>query len=473
MENDILEQGQSKNNFMKRIVILISLLVSFCALQAQDTIYPYQTNGIFYVDTSFIHLENELSHSPHIGVGGYADHATGTWCSNDVFAIKHIGSQVRITGVAMPFLFRTEFIHTTPPEDWNHLYGILITIDSDDYAHPHVHLTSSYVLPDDPYDCYLALQNESVCGELDTVIGAYSFYFEEPIIVSGPFYIGCYVKNSHTRYGIGHESYYGISCQNYPEPSITYDSCILGYYLSNDDSTVRSQYLFAAAAGCFELMCPIFSVPDTDSFGCPEVEGFGFAGINAGTPTFVWDSAGEYGRIQLAYGPYDMPLDSLRIVETRGWYHELFDGTLSPDVYYQARVRARCHHRCPIHDTVMWTAWSDPVFFYTGDHMPDTTHHQDTTHHEEGITVPAETLPFTIMPNPARGGEALIVAIEQAVPLRDLTLAVHDAAGHEMLRMEVCERRFALPTHGLQAGVYAATLFSLQGSTTRRIVIEN
>ena len=139
-------------------------------------------------------------------------------------------------------------------------------------------------------------------------------------------------------------------------------------------------------------------MPDTDSFGCPEVEGFGFAGMMAGSPTFTWTPAAEHRLYQLAYGPYDAPLDSLQVVETDNYFLELSDPSLSRDVYYQARLRAKCHHACPVHDTVMWTAWTDPVYFYTGDNMPDTTHHHGEP---EGIAEVNGPVHFALAPNPA------------------------------------------------------------------------
>ena len=174
---------------------------------------------------------------------------------------------------------------------------------------------------------------------------------------------------------------------------------------------------------------------------------------------------------QVAYGPYNAPTESLRRVETNQGYLELFDNTLSTDVYYQALVRARCHHSCLVHDTVMWTAWSDPVYFYTGNHMPD------TTHQPEGIHAPdahqsESGIQFLIIPNPARNGDMQVVEIEKGGPLSGVRLTLHDAAGHEVWSMEVKEHRFALPSQGLAAGVYMATLSSSLGTVTRRVVIE-
>ena len=39
---------------------------------------------------------------------------------------------------------------------------------------------------------------------------------------------------------------------------------------------------------------------DTDSFEFPEVEGFAFAGMNAGNPTLEWDAEAVHRRYQMA-----------------------------------------------------------------------------------------------------------------------------------------------------------------------------
>jgi hypothetical protein len=101
--------------------------------------------------------------------------------------------------------------------------------------------------------------------------------------------------------------------------------------------------------------------------------------------------------------------------------------------------------------------------------MPDTTHHIQ----RESIATAEEALPFAIVPNPSRAGTRLVVEIGQQVPLQGLTLTLHDAAGHEVLRMEVKEHRFALPTQGLPAGVYMAALASPKGTTVKKMAVEN
>ena len=297
---------------------------------------------------------------------------------------------------------------------------------------------------------------------MDTVVDAYALYFDEPISVSGTFYVGFYIKKHHSRFAAAHEMYAALDCSvDFPT---VYDSSLLLYNM-NDAFTVRYFYPYSTAGGMY-LYCPILSIPDTDTFSCPEVEGFGFAGMMAGSPTFAWDTAAEHGLYQLAYGPYDAPLDSLHVVETDNYFLELTDPSLSRDIFYQARLRAMCHHRCPIHDTVMWTAWTDPVYFYTGDNMPDTTHHHGEP---EGIAEVNGQVAFALAPNPAHGSVTLTL---EGMPAHGTVLTIHDGAGREVLRRVLHERMTRIETKGLTAGVYTVTVSNPQGVATRKLSVE-
>jgi hypothetical protein len=380
------------------------------------------------------------------------------------------------------------------------IQGVIIQIDSNDYEHPTIHYTNPVVWNYNetphvrPYDCHIAFSSLLECGGRDTVVEAYALYFDSPVVVGGTVYLGFVRKREKapdTSYYFSpnaDEGLLGLGWNKKCDSSFVAPS-YLQYALRSENPVWENQpreckYNHVSQYGtpCFETymsgmdynldrgsyvrttICPIVTIPDTDTFGCPEVEGFDFAGMYAGSPTFVWDSAAEHDYYQIAYGAYNLSVRQLQKDTTSRNFIELFG--LSPDIYYQARVRARCHHRCPIHDTVMWTAWSAPVYFYTGDHMPD------TTHQPEGIDAPGEVLPFAIVPNPSRSGERQVVEIGRQVPLQGMTLTLHDAAGHEVLRMEVKEHRFALPA-SLPAGVYVATLASPQGTAVRRVVVES
>jgi hypothetical protein len=458
---------------MKRIVILISLLVSFCTLQAQDTIYPFNEDYPFFNDSVY-----------HV-----IDADTESWCryiffTTELNALEHKNVQAVVTGLAIPYQFGYRPEYELYAADTISMQGLLFQIENNDYDNPNIHYTDSvvwnyYETPHvRPYDCHIAFRNHSECGEIDTVVEAYSLYFKHPIEVNGDMFIGIRFRRYNGVLG-WHEinrdeglldrTFNGTvdSCDTlYPYPAVVH------YIYYDNDRHWPSQFgtpyfpnLGHPHSTALRYICPILTIPDTDSFSCPEVEGFAFAGINAGAATLMWDTADGHTFYQIAYGPYDKPIDSLRIDTTSRRFMELFG--LSQDIYYQARLRAKCHHACPLHDTVMWTAWTDPVYFYTGDQMPDTSHQQPI-----GIAPASARMNFAIVPNPTRKGEMPDVVIDPGVPLQGLTLTLHDAAGREVLHTAVYTHRFALPVRSLPAGVYTATLASSQGQSSLRVVIE-
>ena len=461
---------------MKKLFLLLVIISSLFTLRAQDTIYPFAPGQIFESDS----------------INSYENNPPGFNYLSVLTQIRFcpaVVSDRMVTGLAISGDYSEILNHLYPGEPVK-IWGVIATLDSNDYRHPTFHFTQPLTLNQDethysyayrythlPSDCYIGIHYTAECPdkvEIDTVFGATILYFDNPLILNDTFWMSEIVTDAQDYSNLLtmdirtiDQCFNGFNAIHHNLPFIFYrfDSIVqhnLTIDLHNLTSAMRgSTYGYSRA-----LICPVFTLPDTDSFGCPEVEEFAFAGMNAGSPTFVWDTASEHEVHQVAYGPYDAPLESLRIAETNARFLELFDNSLRPDIYYQARVRARCHHRCPIHDTVMWTAWSAPVYFYTGDHMPD------TTHQPEGIDAPGEVLPFAIVPNPSRTGARQVVEIGRQVPLQGLTLTLHDAAGHEVLRMEVKEHRFALPA-SLPAGVYVATLASPQGTAVRRVVVES
>ena len=487
---------------MKKNLFLFSILAVFStcgltrglSLQAQDTIYPYAPDYPFFNDTIYgVQDSSFWSTKYYTGSSGFS-------------AIEHTNvPQTIVTGLAIPYRFGTMPLdrHGLPwpyCSDTISIQGIIVQIDSNDYENPTIFYTKPVVWNYNetphvrPFDCHLAFMSSSECGIMDTVVEAYSLYFETPIVVGGNVFLG-YVRKRDNNVADSFDYYFeknidegllgpqwNSKCaQSYPSPNIIVYSlrsehpqheplvdtidCKMNWCSQYGTPCLQSIQNTYMGSLITTTICPIVTMPDTDRFGCPAVEGFAYAGMFAESPTFVWDTAEEHDYYQIDYGAYNLPVHRLQRDTTSRNFIELFG--LSPDIYYQARVRARCHHQCPVHDTVMWTAWSAPIYFYTGDHMPD------TTHQPEGVAVPEEALHFVIVPNPSRTGARQVVEIGRQVPLQGLTLTLHDAAGHEVLRMEVKEHSFALPVQGLPAGVYMATLASPQGTTVKKLAIEN
>ena len=442
---------------MKRIVLFVSLLVSLCALRAQDTINP------FLMDSLTPTILRDSAHLFNIILGSQGD---STYIIRRIRTYGHDFPEQRlVTGLNIATKFGNK-----AAKDSVEVRGVLIKINDKDFQHPVCYFTQPVTAASHrPIDHYMAFDHDTSnitainCLRMDTVVPVYSFYFDNPIPVSDTVYLGMYITDGIPRGGIRYGDVYRnylCNCSGehtYNIPSAEWDV--------DDTGALHLHYMYRYGE-ILECIFPIYSMPDTDSFGCPEVEGFGFAGMMAGSPTFTWTPAAEHRLYQLAYGPYDAPLDSLQVVETDNYFLELSDPSLSRDIYYQARLRAKCHHACPVHDTVMWTAWTDPVYFYTGDNMPDTTHHHGEP---EGIAEVNGPVHFALAPNPAHGSVTLTL---EGMPVAGTVLTIHDGAGREVLHRTLHERVTRIATKGLAAGLYTVTVSNPQGMGTHRLSVE-
>ena len=444
---------------MKRIILFVSLLVSLCTLRAQDTI------NLFLMDSLTPTILRDSAHFFNIILGSQGD---STYLSRELRSYGHNFPENRIvTGLNIAMKFGNKAV-----KDSVEVRGVLIKINDKDFQHPVYYFTQPVTAASHrPFDHYMTFDHDTSnitainCQRMDTVVPVYSLYFDNPIPVSDTVYLGMYITDGIPRGGIR----YGDVYHNYIalcNSSSSANDLVPSAVWNVDDTGALYSCITHGYGTALECIFPIYSMPDTDSFSCPEVEGFGFAGMMAGSPTFAWDTAAEHGLYQLAYGPYDAPLDSLQVRETDNYFLELSDPSLSRDIYYQARLRAKCHHACPVHDTVMWTAWTEPVYFYTGDQMPDTTHHHGEP---EGIAEVNGQVPFVLAPNPAHGSVTLTL---ENVPVDGTVLTIHDGAGHEVLRRMLHERVTRIETKGMAAGVYTVTVSNPQGVATRRLSVE-
>ena len=443
---------------MKRIFIIFILAISVFGLRAQDTINPFLMDPITIPcirDSAFdfhISLDNNTGQDSIRYQGIYH-------CYRHDFQ-RLPQPQPTVTGLNIAMSFATS-THKKSIE----VRGVLIKIHNNDYNNPEYHFTRPVFSNSmRPCDHYMNFDHPNCMSPKDTVLPVYSLYFEHPVAVSDSAYLGVYVSDT-LPWG---QLIYGVNCRLIkPCDFYKYDtnSCLTEILFEIYDS--NNWFVTTPHSNRWtQCVFPIFTLPDTDEFSCPVVEDFGFGGMMAGSALFGWSNPTEHTLYQLAYGPYDMPLDSLQVVETTGSYYELSGRLLSQDVYYQARLRAKCHHACPVHDTVMWTAWSDTVFFYTGDHMPDTSHHSGQP---EGIAEAQGQAAFVLSPNPAHGSVTLTLS---HTPAEGTTLTVFDGMGREVLRQPLREQVTRIATSGFAAGVYTLTVSGPQGTASRRLSVE-
>ena len=239
---------------------------------------------------------------------------------------------------------------------------------------------------------------------------------------------------------------------------------------------------------------------------CDTVPNFHWKSIRMGYPTFAWDTDWfrEEDLFEVQFAPYrTSDWVTVSTADSSIEVYSVFD----PDIYYQARIRARRHHLCPIHDTMMWGPWCDPILFYTGPTEPDTT---------SAITpVEANGTPFTLTPNPATGTVTVSYSTG-AIPVpahsspphsgldpesqrsrikcgmrgevpfgaeecdKPLTITLTDATGREVLRKKFSIVNYSQPDTGqlsidvshFAAGIYLVTLTTPQGSSSRQLVVQ-
>ena len=487
-------------------------ILALGALKAQDTLYAFGVDKPIYYDLESLQYIGAHSDSNRgnfdsvirFDVISQRESPRGVmeWNSLNVvrFVLPPCHRRCRIAGVAMRFHLTPDSIPERNVYTHNILRGALVTFDSGDYQNPQIRLTASNVVHGQPTDCYIYFNHQSFmdsihheitskCERVDTIIPGYALYFDEPITVSDTFYLGNYVRREATKrtYPFCYSDYiFTFKC-------ISSDNFNEGYYWSGhdysdsgpspffvagldyDDSTVTAITWDHSWAGVMRYYsyCPII-IPDTDDYdyGCPEVEGLRVVPDGSILPNLAWDEVEDCNLYEVAWGLTDVPFDELWRDTTSLTSIELTDHGMTSELDFQAYVRARCHHDCLLQDTMTWSPWSNAVFFDCYGNPPDTGR-TDTTHTQPGGIAPAVgELPFTIVPNPVSSGGRLKVEIGGQVSLKGLTLMVHDASGHEALRMEVKAHSFALSTECLAAGVYIATLSSPQGSSSLRLVIE-
>ena len=442
---------------MKKVFFVIVAIACAGMLSAQDTIYPFRMD---YMDSVYPIMKDSTS---RFIIDEAEDLFWDTYRQRTVWGYR----------IMVPPKTVVWGLNVSTTLDWHSIRdsvevrGVVIQVLNDDYNNPICHFTNPLkAVSHRPYDLYWAFDHPTLCLNhgydtnsyyVDTVLGVYSLYFDFPIQVEGTVYVGVYATGNRPAEINPYYTDFRIPTGAYQCRIIDCDvnrHFVCAEWVDENDNMQLSLSIRPWPAGGVEGVFPIFTAPDTDSFGCPDVEGFAFAGVNAGYPTFVWDTAGEHTLYEMAYGPYDTPTDSLHVVTTTDRFYELTGERLSADVYYQARLRAKCQHACPVHDTVMWTPWSDPIYFYTGDSMPDTSHHQP----EEGIAEAHGGMTFTLTPNPARGSATLTVEGGEPSNAEGMQMTMHDAAGREVMRCTLHGRETQLPLAGLPAGLYTVSI---------------
>ena len=281
---------------------------------------------------------------------------------------------------------------------------------------------------------YVALSR----GTTDTVRSVspcYEYYFREPHLMNGPFYVGySYDQTYRMLPSAGADPF---------TAGLTLQAGQPWFFISNMRPMNPSSW------GC------VFPIVQPERIGC---EGAVAEVAESGGDYAVleWEMGGD--SCQLSVAPYDMPIDSGLVVDlTANRYTAM---GLDTGVYYAARLRTQCHHSCHIHaDTVVWSDWGVPTMFYLGSEEPDTS--------GIGIRRVEEAVEFSVTPNPARG--TATVRCEAGVQ----SVEVVSATGATVLSLggggaQAC----VLDLAGLVKGVYVVRIATPQGTVAQKLAVE-
>ena len=457
----------------QKIIYLVLVVLVFGAVQAQDTV-RYGDSNYYHMPHDSIIVIRSISHNALFGSYGHN------------YIEYTAGEPLTIYGIAILSYYKPHFI------EHNGARGSMMRVDTtaanvDLYAMllikeggHYYHVDSARWRPFSPNKYFEFDQNHFTFHErgFDTVVPVYEFYFSMPRVVVDTFYVGIFStfanfdsQGNRVGYINGYNGSDGGEVgKNWPLFLLAIDSggcsaleeqfCKAGRLQDGvveivDTSYYRLDGWPRVIGGAFPIIVP----PDTDSFECPRVENFRLTGYVDGHPKFGWDAQAGQGPFQIAYGPADQPVDSHRVAPAMKQPYVLPDGGLDSTVLYVARCRGRCHHTCPLHDTIFWSEWSDAVEFWTGSRRPGS----------EGIVSPDDAVAFTLSPNPARDEVTLTVGSTVTSPC---VVVIRDEQGRELLRQRMEGGEVTLSTRGLPAGLYLTTLESPQGSSTQKLVVE-
>ena len=459
---------------MKRKILILALLVLvFGSVQAQDTVR--------YGDSNYYHMP----HDSIIAIRSVSPNAPfdPLWLNYVEYCTRE---PLNVYGIAILSYYKPHFMQS------NFATGGLISVDTtaanvDLYAMllikeggHYYHVDSVRWRPFSPNKYFEFEQNRFTYHgrAFDTVVPVYEFYFSMPRVVADTFYVGIFstwanfdrqgnrVSYINGYYGSGADEvgkYWSLLLlevesggnallgEQFYKRGVLHD----GVVEIIDTASYRMERWSSWLGGAFPIIVP----PDTDIFECPGVENFRLSSYVEGHPMFRWDAQEGQGPFQIAYGPADQPVDSHRVATAVRQPYVLPDGGLDSTVLYAARCRGRCHHTCPLHDTIFWSEWSDAVEFWTGSRRPGS----------EGIVSPDDAVAFTLSPNPARDEVTVTVGSAAASPC---VVVLRDGQGRELLRQRMEGGEVTLSTRGLPAGLYLTTLESPQGSSTQKLVVE-
>jgi hypothetical protein len=477
---------------MKRLLLLAVVLCAYNVVQAQqdkDTVSYPGWWGYYYtpLDT-FATIYDTSGSSLAVASPGYYE-----YLQFEVIQPLHIYGIAVTPSKKGPTFYRTFANGNVQPDPPGvdssalNLYAVLVQKEGDRFVQ--VDSVKWHRREPDRYFRYTARHPMPSALELpEAVVPVYEFYFDTPHYVHDSFYLG--FKSDYVMSPIFDSTV--CTPDHYPQ-QWAFDVCFMSngsagapiyrtwymprwgklhhFWVSTEDDPLLVGTPFWG--GIFPIIVP----PDTDAVTSIPVRGFHRTDDYDGWPAFVWNETTGQELYELAYGRADQAPSGYRSIFTSYPWLILRDSTLDSTVVYAAHCRARHHHACAIHDTVVWSGWTDTVEFYTGKYRPGSLPDDNV-----GVVSPKGALSFTLSPNPAR--DEVTVTAESADGY-GCWLTLRDEAGRELLRRQMGTypgssshpsqegtSSLTLSTRGLVAGLYFVTLESPKGTSTQKLVVE-
>ena len=469
----------------QRILYLILAVLAFGCVQAQDTVRYGDTN-YYYMPHDSIVINNVC---PEARFGGWGGPNYMEYIASEPQAVYGIAilSNYKPHYVQSPGLTGSRIQQDTTAIHVD-LYAMLLIKEGGGYYH----VDSVRWLSRSPNRYFKFGQNHfTLQGRaFDTVVPVYEFYFSMPRVVADTFYVG--LLSTFANFDRDGNRVNHIHGEWFSEYEVTLEWPLFCLDVESGGCSALTEFFYTRGVwqdGVLDTVdtvlylydfrtfigaaFPIIVPPDSDDIECPRVENFRRTGYVGGRPVFDWSAQAGQRPFQVAYGPVDQDPDSFMVANASTRPYLLSTDNLDTTVLYVARCRGRCHHTCPLHDTIVWSEWSDTVEFWTGSRRPGSS--------QEGIASPKGTLSFTLSPNPAR--DEVTVAVD-GVAGPGYWLTLRDEQGRELLRRRMDAYpgssshpskegiRLTLSTRGLAAGLYFVTLESPQSSSSQKLVVE-
>ena len=420
---------------MKRILLICFLAPFFCMGQTVDTImigtevlhkeYPLDT--VNYYDPYYI--------SEHYDVRDVNTPASAT----TLIRPCTINPGTPVYGVAVtcyyPILdsiWPTYGIMTKEGDNW-------IVLDSANFDSYRV--VCAYNYGNDRY----GHSNPQYC---------YEYYFDNPVMVNGPVYIGLLntINHSQARFGSTlYNKHFTIPSVGYGDPNIVEGIWYAKHPLNGTwIENTSSDWQWRSSFGGF------FPIVEPDSLLCGAVENFRLEERGDGYAVVAWHPSRPFeglysGRYQVAVGGLGPAPDTSNILtfaDTTATVTGLDSG-----VWYSLWVRGECDHGgCPMHgDTLIWSPWRGPLQFYLGSRQPGS----------QGIAW-ADGPMLTLAPNPAT--ESIVIESPGGM------LQLLDSEGREVMARRLHGGRATVDISMLPRGVYTVRLTTAEGVASRQAI---